>query len=368
MAAACLTDWVVDRFLETPWPLRYFLATVQVLLTVFILSVWVFGPVLRRLSDNRLALWVEDKKPELSHRLISTVQLNQPGAKIQGMSKELIVVVTRETVQQTGTMNFGAVADHRRLKWSAGVVGPAVLTALGLLVLMPEDFKALLARQLLFDRDIPRQYKVVSVTRTIWPAGEEVELHFRVKGPNLGQHLSGSTTIFPQDQGSESFELEFSKMEGTDEALYIARVPPMSANFGFRAYIGDARLANVGYVKYVPRPVITEQEAWVLLRFGNRGKELKTPYPQKQVRGDIVSLPGQQARGASWCRSRSRRRRWNCWGRPCPTCRHRLAIAIRRPETSKPCSTACASNWAGRRWRVFCKPLPGANRCCGPST
>src|SRR5262249_21166823 len=155
-------------------PLRYALAAAQLLLACFILAVWVFGPTLRRLSDSLLALWVEDRATRLDHRLISTVQLNQKGAKTEGMSKELIAAVTRETEHQTRGMNFASVADHRRLSWSAGVTAPVVLAAAGLLVMLPEIVQALVQRQLLMDVDIPRQYAVESQTKRVWPAGEEV--------------------------------------------------------------------------------------------------------------------------------------------------------------------------------------------------
>ena len=64
--------------LQVPASQRAVLAAAQVLLALLIMALWVFRPLVQRLSDSVLALWVEARNPRLDHRLISTVQLNQP--------------------------------------------------------------------------------------------------------------------------------------------------------------------------------------------------------------------------------------------------------------------------------------------------
>jgi hypothetical protein len=289
---ACLLDWIVDRFTETPWGLRYFVAGAQLLLTCLILAVWVFAPTLRRLSDNLLALWVEDKHPRLNHRLISTVQFNQPGAKTQGMSQELIGVVTKDTEKQAARMNFAAVADHSRLPWSAGVVTPVVLLCLGLFVLMPQLVSVLLARQLLMDVNIPRLYKLRDVTaERVWPAGEDGTVMFEVEGPDLGEHRKGSVMVYPLGQGGERIDLEYyGPHEEEGKAYYKARIEARSADFGFNGYLGDGR-TGVSYIRYEARPAITDEKAWVLMPFNQRGKgKGAAVYEQPQNQADIVAI------------------------------------------------------------------------------
>jgi len=326
---ACAADWLIDRFLDdTPWGVRYALAAAQVLLACVILTAWVFRPTFRRLSDSVLALWVEDKNPRLGHRLISTVQLNQPGAKTQGMSQELIGAVTKETEQKVAGVNFPAAADHRRLKWGATVVAPALLGSLALLVLMPQIVPLLLARQLLEDRPIPRYYSVESVTAEVWPAGEEVTLKFLVTGPDLGPELTGTTLLFPVDRENqqrrdksltqfiqgllpmtretafdleqESLELVFhSQAPDKGGAYYTTKAPARSGDYKYRAYVGDNRMAEAKRVRYLPRPVITNLEAWAVVAFSKRGLVNKAGvYLQDQKNGDVVavSLPRQKAR------------------------------------------------------------------------
>src|SRR5262245_28717813 len=172
LALCCLTDWLLDRYAETPWPLRAAMFLAQAGLWSAALFFLILRPFFARLPDSRLALWVEAKDPRLEHRLISTVQLNAPGAKTQGMSQELIGAVTRETEGLAGGVNFAAVADHRRLKWSAGLTAPVLLLAALPFLLIPETVRALLARQWLEDVEIPRSVYLAPDTAEIWPSGE----------------------------------------------------------------------------------------------------------------------------------------------------------------------------------------------------
>src|SRR6516165_11094919 len=94
---ACLIDFAIDREQDTPWAVRLGMFVLQALLAIGAAALFLARPLLGgKLSDTELALQVEDKHPELQHRLISAVQLNQPGADTQGMSPELIARVTRE--------------------------------------------------------------------------------------------------------------------------------------------------------------------------------------------------------------------------------------------------------------------------------
>src|SRR5262249_18634159 len=121
LIAACIIDWTVDLWDDTPWTLRLFMLRAQVALlglTVLLLVVW---PQLRRYRNERLALQVEAKRPELQQRLISALELNRPDARTAGMSAELMAVLTQEAEEKTRPINFAALADHRRLKRSAWV-------------------------------------------------------------------------------------------------------------------------------------------------------------------------------------------------------------------------------------------------------
>src|SRR5438105_1908869 len=105
-------DWTIDRQRDTPEALRGFLRYFQLGL-VGVAAVWfLLWPLGKKLANSALALRVEDRFPQLHQRLISAVELNRAGARTDGMSAELIGVVTREAVQQARHLDFADVADH----------------------------------------------------------------------------------------------------------------------------------------------------------------------------------------------------------------------------------------------------------------
>lgn len=295
LALACLIDFLIDRTAETPWALRVLLSGAQVCLWVVAAFVLILRPLWERLSNSRLALWVEERVPVLGHRLISTVQLNEPGAKIEGMSPELIAAVTRETEQMTARVNFPAVADHRRLHRSAAVTGPLLLAALVPLLLAPGTTLALLSRQLLQDVPIPRSVYLESKTAAVWPSGEEVVLKFRVSGEDLGLEVKGEARVYTDQGGQEVYDLEY-ESPVKDGAIYTARVRPMSVDFRFRAYLRDGRTPRDGLVHFEPRPVVVRQDAWVILPAYLGKQSSGAPYEIEQSRGEIVGLRGLSAR------------------------------------------------------------------------
>jgi hypothetical protein len=296
LVLCCLADWVIDRFTETPWPLRALMLMAQAALwagAAFLLVLW---PVLRRLSDSRLALWVEQSEPRLGHRLISTVQFHQPGAKIAGMSPELIGAVTHETERFVEHVNFPAVADHRRLTWTAALGLPVALVIAVPLLLFPDTTRALLARQLLADVEIPRSIYLAPATVEVWPSGEEVVLRFRVWGHGLASDVRGLAFIEPDYGPTESYELVYDSMSKPGEAIFTARVRPLSVDFRYTAELADGRTRHAGRIRFVPRPAVVRQHAWLILPDYCGKRSDGSRYEVEQPRGEIVGLRGLPAR------------------------------------------------------------------------
>lgn len=296
LAGACLVDYLIDRTMPTPWALRGLLVFLQAALSLSACALLILWPLTRRLSDSRLALMVEDKTPALGHRLISTVQLNQPDARIEGMSPELIGVVTRETEQLAGRVSFPAAADHRRLRWSAAVAGPVLLAAAVPLVAAPALTLALLQRQLLLDVEIPRSVYLTGETASVWPSGEEVVLQFRARGEGLGPDLKGTALAYLDVGGTETYDLVYESAAGPREAIYTARVRPLSVDFRYRAYLADGRTPGDGVIHFEPRPVVVKETAWVVLPEHCGLRPDGTPYEVEQSRGEIVGMHGLRAR------------------------------------------------------------------------
>jgi hypothetical protein len=298
LAAACLIDFVVDLYRDTPRWLRVGLLGTQIALWLAA-CVFVLRRTARRLTDTQVSLWIEEKMPRLGHRLISAVQLNRPGAATEGMSPEMIAAVTRQAEEQAAVADFAHVADTRRLKWAGQLLAPLALIALLLLALWPDTVRALLARQFLDDRPIPRSLAIESArAHQVWPAGEEGVLRFRVRGA-FTEHLRGEVRIDTNDGDSERHELIFESRDDAGAATFLARVPPSSRDFRYRACLKDGRTHEPADVHVEPRPIVRRQQAWVQLPSYIGLKANGQPYEEPQKGADILyRLPGSAARVA----------------------------------------------------------------------
>jgi hypothetical protein len=296
LAAACLIDFVVDLYRDTPRWLRVAMLGGQIALWL-VGCAFVLRLMARRLSDTQVSLWIEDKMPELGHRLISAVQLNRKGAATQGMSPEMIAAVTRQAEQQAAAADFARVADTRRLKWAGQLLAPLALAALLIFLVWPDTVRTLLARQFLDDRAIPRSLAIESANAyQVWPAGEEGVLRFRVRGA-FAEQLRGEVRIDPKDGDSERHELIFESQDESGAATFLAHVPPSSRDFTYRAWLKDGRTHEPADVHFEPRPVVRRQQAWVQLPSYVGLKASGQPYEEPQKGADILyRLAGSTAR------------------------------------------------------------------------
>jgi hypothetical protein len=295
LLAACAVDWLIDLWDETPWALRVGMLVGQLALAAVALALLVLLPLLTRLRDDALALFVEDKCPELQHRLISALQLNRAGARIEGMSPELLAAMTKEAAQQVATLPCAALADHRRLGHGLLLLAPVSLVIAALALLFPETVSALLQRQLLADIDIPRTVELASDTPEIWPSGEDVVLRFKARGAGLDAGRTGTVRVRPDGQPSFTVPLTFEALqEGT--AIFTARLRPASVDFLYTARLGDGRTRKPSRVRYVPRPSIDQQEAYVLLPRYLDYSRRRARFEQHQPTGDVIGMPDLAAR------------------------------------------------------------------------
>jgi hypothetical protein len=146
------------------------------------------------------------------------------------------------------------------------------------------------------DVEIPRSVYLDSETAAVWPSGEEVVLRFRARGEDLGPEVKGEARVYPGDGVTEVYDLEYESASGTGEAIYTARVRPLSVDFRFRAYLRDGRTRRDELVHFEPRPALVKQEAWLILPAYLGERPGGGPYELEQARGEIVGLGGLSAR------------------------------------------------------------------------
>jgi hypothetical protein len=291
LAVACFIDWRIDLRRDTPWALRLVLTAAQGVLAAVAGALLIAIPLTRRRTAPELALWVEDRVPDLGHRLISAVELNRPDADTRGMSPALIAAVTREAEEQATAADWAALVDRRPWKWSGGVIGATVLVWGVFLLGWPALASALLARQLLADVEVPRSVALANQTREVWPSGEEVVIRYTATGPGVREDLEGEVVLQPEDQPAESYPLT---PEGN--GVFVAHVPIATADFLHRAYLADGRSRQPSKVHFKARPAVKRQDAWVQLPRYCGLRPDGQPYEQPQSQAEIVGLPGSAAR------------------------------------------------------------------------
>jgi hypothetical protein len=208
----------------------------------------------------------------------------------------MIAAVTRQAEEQAAVTDFARIADARRLKWTAQLLAPLGLAVALVVVLWPDTVRALLARQMLNDRPIPRSLAIESANvHQVWPAGEEGVLRFRVRGA-FAERLRGEVRIENVDGENERHELVFESQE-EDGATFIARMPPGARDFSYRAWLKDGRTHQPADVHFEPRPVVRRQQAWVQLPAYVGRKPSGQPFEEAQKGADILyRLAGSTAR------------------------------------------------------------------------
>jgi hypothetical protein len=293
---ACLADWLIDLQTETPAALRAAMLAAQAALWVAAAAVLLARPLLRRESDRETALWVEARFPELGHRLITAVELNRPGARLEGMSEELIAAVTRQAEERAGALDFASKVDVSRVKKGLGLLAGVAAVAALLGATSPRTVSALLARQLLADRDIPRSVSLQSeAARKVHPTGEELVLRFRARGRVSWERAGGRVRIHPDARPAESYPLRLEAASG-EEATFTATIPPSSTNFTYRARLRDGRTRKLAEVVYEPRPVVKKLEAWLLLPPYCGTRPDGSPYEQYRPRAEVAGPLGASAK------------------------------------------------------------------------
>ncbi len=285
LAATCATDWVYDRYADTPLWLKLPLTFVLAFGTLgagFLLFRAVRAPALDDLAGK-----AEGVYPELDHRLVTSIQLTRPGAKTAGMSAQLIDAVVDEAGEMAARKRLAALADTSKLKAAALVFVPLLLVVGFAVLLFGNLLWILVQRQLYVAADIPRDTTLTAAHRPLWPSGDAATLTVRVSGPirdtDTGVVLVSATTEDGVTRATETYELKFAKWEVENETgLFEARLPPSSESFTFHARLGDGRTRTPGEVRFAPRPVVTDPVAYVLLPIyvdpaGKRRYERITP-------------------------------------------------------------------------------------------
>ena len=220
LAAACLFDWLVDRYSgsqrfreamrrtrlfapsdplsvgETPFGLRFLMTAGQLALAGLLLYYLVLRPWRRTPPVDDFASRAEEAFPAFDHRLVTALQLNRPAADTRGMSETLIRQVTTEAGEIAGRHDLLSLVEYRRAGLAAAVVAPVLLLWALFAVLSPTLAGILLKRQALLGGEIPRRTQLVDHTAKVHPTGTEVVVRFEAVG-EYDQGATGTLRVVP---------------------------------------------------------------------------------------------------------------------------------------------------------------------------
>jgi hypothetical protein len=150
-----------DHFLTLPLPALQVILGALAAVAVGTILFGVIVPLCRRIDPEALAALIEEKHPELSERLTSTVELAGDPDIYHG-SAELIALLVRETETQTHALDFTRAFPARTTGQLALAAGFALLLAAVPGVLWPERYAEL--GQRLFLSWIPGDSAAASAT------------------------------------------------------------------------------------------------------------------------------------------------------------------------------------------------------------
>ena len=132
-------------------PLAYSVLSAAVLL---ILLGWTVFRLLRRLSQQRAAVYIEQKQPKLRNNLINSLQLYPQVAEAKdspGFSTSMVLALLRTTRKQLSTLQINELIDTRRIKGSLRLLAFLFAPVLAMVLFNPtwvNDTFSLLTRPL----------------------------------------------------------------------------------------------------------------------------------------------------------------------------------------------------------------------------
>jgi hypothetical protein len=295
LSVACLVDWIVDRYRETPFALRFAMTTSQ--FVVAGVAAYFFLYRLGTPTLDALAGRAEENEPAFDHRLVTALQLNRPDAKTEGMSKDLIRAVTTEAEALAARHRLSQYTETWRGTYALAVLVPLSLVAALCFALNGPLARALLARQALLPVEIPRFVALEPDTTELWPSGDEVVLRFRVTGQH-DERAVGSVRVRPEGQPTEDYPLTFLSNEANG-AVFVAKVPPSSRPFTYRGWLQDGRSRTAGAIRFEPRPVVDSIAAVVILPDYVGKTPDGLPYARFLPQGEVVALADSKIRVAA---------------------------------------------------------------------
>src|SRR3569833_214633 len=149
----------------------------------------VIRPLLKPISEERIATMVERRFPELRERLLTAVEFSkEPEERLAGGSSTLLSDLHTDAERHTSALDFRAAFQRRNLYRSGMVLGGSLLLVLFHLVFLGPAFGAFLSRMALNNTPVWRDTRVqVSPLRTKVLRGTDLVLSLDQSGRRMNR-------------------------------------------------------------------------------------------------------------------------------------------------------------------------------------
>ena len=145
---AVLTAAALGTLVASAWGLEFYrftpaaIVTFRILtyLVLIVLGWWLFvRPVSRRVSDQQVALYLEEHEPSLQATLLSAVEETKKGERAAALdySPELVQKVLQSAVEKVRDVDMGDTVDRQKIQGSSGLLGVAAIIAIVLFLFGP---------------------------------------------------------------------------------------------------------------------------------------------------------------------------------------------------------------------------------------
>ena len=164
------------------------------------LARWIVWPLLRPISDERVALYLEEHEPSLQSRLLAAVETVRTGAPAR---TELLEAVVERAARQCRRIDYGKSIESSAMRRSAGVLGGLALTAFALFLLGP-SFVRHASKALFFPARAAEAVNPYSISVT--PGDTTISRNSDVMiSAELRGFDSDDVTLYTQEAGESGF-------------------------------------------------------------------------------------------------------------------------------------------------------------------
>ncbi|PYR90467.1 MAG: hypothetical protein DMF84_21445, partial [Acidobacteria bacterium] len=181
-AALVLAAWGLQWMRFTPESILVARIVIGVIFAL-LASVLLVRPVLRRVSDEQVAMYLEEHEPSLEAAIISAIE-----AERTGMSQESPVLVRRlieSAIERCRTIEEGRRVERMPLRRYASALGAALLIACAVFMLGPSYMRHALSALLVVSRSLeaaaPYRIDVKPGNATV-PRGADLAVSARLHG------------------------------------------------------------------------------------------------------------------------------------------------------------------------------------------